>query len=264
MTRFFGENVFTDLMVSSRHYGNMTKQPFSNFDLPRQHIIGEGHYVPPRAREAGEIARRRALPIGTLLLEQQLQGLNIAHDILTKLESEEDRRFATKLLGMAALNTSWYTYAKDAPDVMRRRLILPKLADHQTDWRQTSTGLYTDTLKGLNIARDTATLTISRYVEGVPDPYGPTVLGRRIGNISLQLAAVHHNAAQVGGNAFDVQKHVRDTSLDILETTREFGLETGSHPSLAQLADRDSPLAVHWRREAPDGAYVAFEAAVAA
>ena len=241
----------------------MTKLPFSNFDLPRQHLSGEGHYVPARARDIDEIVRRRSLPAGNVLLTQQRRGLEIAGRILTQVEAEEDLRFATKILGMAAMNTGWYAFAQNAPDVMRRRLILPKLADHETDWRQTAEGLRVETIKGLAVAEETAAIMAERHANRSRVPVIPAALGRRMGNVSLQLAVIHHGATSVGGNAFEVQKHVRDTSLEILEDAREFGVETGSHPSIAQLADPDSPLAVHWRREAPDGAFAAYESAIA-
>lgn len=241
----------------------MTKLPFSNFDLPRQHLGGEGHYIPPRARDKDEIARRRSLPSGILLLEQQRRGLEIAGSILTLVKEDEDIKFTAKMIGMAALNTGWYAFAQNAPDVMRRRLLLPKLADHETDWRQTAEGLQIEAVNGIHEVHDIAALMIDRHEAKTRGRAIPTALGRRIGNVSLQFGAIHHNATNVAGTAFEVQKHVRDTSLDILESTREFGIKTGSHPSIAQLADPDSPLAVHWRRTAPDGAYEAYETAVA-
>ncbi len=203
------------------------------------------------------------MPAGVVLLEQQRRGLQVAGNILTLVEADEDLKFTTKLLGMAALNTGWYAFAQNAPDVMRRRLLLPKLADHETDWRQTTEGLRADTMKGITIAEETASIMVERHANRSRIPVIPAALGRRMGNVSLQLAAIHHGAVNVAGDAFDVQKHVRDTSLDILEAAREFGIATGSHPSIAQLADPDSPLAVHWRREAPNGAYEAYEAAIA-
>ncbi len=107
---------------------------YKDFDLPTNHQAKGEDYIPPKARQADEIERRRRLPSGTLLAEQQRDGIAISAEALARLEREEDLQFASRILGASALNTSWYLFAKGAP-VMRRRLKLPVLATPEPEFR---------------------------------------------------------------------------------------------------------------------------------
>src|SRR6202008_618747 len=234
------------------------KKPFTHFDLTREHLSEQGHYVPPKTRDAQEAARRRGLPAGTLIAEQQTKGLGLAHNILGRVEPGEDMQFVTRMLGMAVMNSSWYVFGKDAGDVMRRRLWLPKMADSETDWRQTPKELHLETVDGLveaqylsgQFAKKTEKLRVTEtHKRG---------LGRLLGNMSLNLAVLGDGQTVLGGNAHDVQDQVRERSLGLMRFARQFGIDQQAHPSAAQLIDPDSPLGVYWRREAPDGAYQAY------
>lgn len=243
----------------------MTKQPFSNFDLPRQHLSEQGHYVPPAARDEDEIRRRRALPAGTLLAEQQAHGVALAGNILSRVEAGEDMLFTTQMLGMATINSSWYVFAqgKHAPDVMRRRLILPKLADQETDWRQTAEGLREETVEGLATAGLLAQAFAADRAANRVSVRRDRAFGRHLGNVSLHLAVLRDGQTTIGGNAHEVQIEVRDRALELLDVARQFSIDHHSHPSIAQLANPDSPLGVHWRNTAPNGAYQAYREAIA-
>lgn len=241
--------------------GRMNKQPFSNFDLPRQHLSDQGHYVPPKARDEAEIARRRMLPRGTLVAEQQVRGIEVAHRILETVKVGEDMAFTTRMLGMAAINSSWYIFGQGAPDVMRRRLMLPKMADDENEWRQTPDELRVQTINGLRESRRQAAAITEATAANRLTARRSRSFGRLLGNVSLHLGVLDDGRTIIGGDAFEVQKHVRDKALDLLEFARQFGQDTQSHPSIAQLANPDSPLGVHWRREAPDNAFYAYEAA---
>lgn len=240
----------------------MTKQPYSNFDLPRQHLDIEGHYAPPKARDQDEIDRRRQLRPGSLLKEQQVKGIAVARRILERVAVGENTSFTTQTLGMAAINTSWYIFGKDAPDVMRRRLILPKIADHETDERITPTALRHATLDGLQHAQYQAFVVADSHKEGLLTSRLSRSFGRHVGNVSLQLALMGDGQHMITGSAFEVQEEARRRALDLLDDSRQFGGRLEAHPSLVQLADPDSPLGVYWRREAPNGAYEAYEAAL--
>jgi hypothetical protein len=238
----------------------MNKEPFKNFDLPRQHLDARGNYIPSKARDEHEIARRRALPSGTLIAEQQAMGIKIAGEILSQVEVGQDMLFTTRMLGMAALNTSWYVYGKSAPDVMRRRLDLPLLADKDTDWRQDAAGLRAETQQKLEVAYDLADVVADDHAENRVRKYRIRAFGRHIGNVSLHLAVLRDGQTTIGGNAHEVQKEVRDSALELLESARATGIDTArEHPSMAQLADPDSTLGVYWRNEAPNGAYAVYK-----
>jgi len=236
------------------------KTPYKNFDLPKQHLIGE-HYVPARARHADEIERRRSLPRGTLLLEQQQSGLTIASHILDDLEDESDLRFATETLAASGLNAGWYSYAQQAP-VMRRQLDLPELADDTYEWRESRDGLLLRVRDGLAHAAELASTLVQATPEHRSFKRHVFNFGRQMGNVSLKLACVRMGNAPLSLNAFDVQSAARDESLAALDTARTIASTIGVNPSIAQLSDPDSPLAVYWRRAAPNGAYKALEEAM--
>jgi len=235
------------------------KTPYKNFDLPKQHLIGE-HYVPARARHTDEIDRRRSLPRGTVLLEQQQRGLAIVGHVLDHVEDEADVRFATEMAAISGLNAGWYSYGQQAP-VMRRRLELPELADDTYDWRETRVGLMIKVREGLAHASELATVLTQATPEHRSFKRYTFNFGKQIGNVSLKLANVGLGNAPLSMNAFDVQSAVREESLVVLDRARTIAGTIGINPSIAQLADPDSPLAVYWRRSAPNGAFEAFEQA---
>ncbi|MNL62941.1 hypothetical protein D3C87_1870170 [compost metagenome] len=78
----------------------------------------------------------------------------------------------------------------------------------------------------------------------------------------MQLACIEVGTVADSYSPFDVQNLAREQSLQTLEQARVFGDHVGSHPSMAQLADPNSDLAVYWRRNAPNGAFEAYEEAI--
>lgn len=235
-------------------------KPYRNFDLPKQHL-DDRHYVPERARTSTEIERRHTLPQGTILAEHQRDGLRIAGQIMQMVEQPEDITFARNVIAMSGLNAGWYNYAAHSP-VMRRRLDLPTLADGETDWRETRTGLLTKAQQGLVEAATIAEVLVATKVERRSTARHQQQLGRHLGNVSLQLACIEVGTVADSYTPFDVQNFAREQSLQTLEQARVFGDQVGSHPSMAQLADPNSDLAVYWRRNAPNGAFEAYEEAI--
>lgn len=235
-------------------------KPYRNFDLPKQHLDNR-HYIPERARSSTEIDRRRMLPNGTILAEHQRDGLLIANQIMRTVEEPEDVAYAGAIVAMSSLNAGWYNYAADGL-VMRRRLNLPTLADEETDWRETRSGLLTKAQEGLAKAATIAEALAATQTERHSNVRQKQLLGRSLGNVSLQLACIEIGGVSRFYDAFDVQNLAREQSLQTLEQARIFADEVGSHPSIAQLADPNSDLAVYWRRTAPNGAFEAYEEAI--
>ncbi len=238
------------------------KKPFKHFDLPTKHL-SERHYVPPKARTADEIDRRRSLPRGTVLLEQQQHGLAMAGTMLERVEEPQDVDFATRVLAMCAVNTGWYSFARGA-QVMRRRLLLPELAGEDGDWRENRQGLLVRLEHDLADTALLATYVLRAKIDKLDVAFRTKLFGRRVGNLSLALACVPKADAAKFLTAFDAQALARNEALAIIEGARVLGEEIGVNPSIAQLPDPDSPLSVYWRRRAPNGAYDAYEEAIAA
>lgn len=240
---------------------------YKDFDLPTKHLPEAEHYVPPKARDEGEIERRRGLPTGSLMAEYQRQGLVIASTILEFLEEPRDIEFSARLLAVSGLNSAWYSFAQNS-EVMRRRLKLPLLIrDHAEDrpnsaqvMEEAKMGFKEAYVAGHQVVRHLTERREVVYVENYR-----TRLGRHLGNASLKLGCAQMADLVVQASDsltdHDVQAMVRQRSLYVLDDARVLKEEVGSHPSIAQLADPDSDLSVYWRRQAPNGALGAYEMA---
>ncbi len=237
------------------------KTIYKDFDLPRQHLYGsEWDFIPPKARDSSEIERRHDLQTGELLGEFEQRGIRMAEHVLTSLIDEDPRElaFAGDMLAMASLNSSWYRYAAHAPDVTRRRLKLPILRDQmgrvatRRDLYQVATHRLQQAGQAYDVVRVAATSRSHQELS-------MWLANQNLGNAALDLVAI--NTEFSGVSRRDLQYEMREASLGLLGRSRIEGVRIGAHPSLAQLADPDSPLAVHWRRQAPAAAYQALEQA---
>jgi hypothetical protein len=236
---------------------------FRDFDLPVKHLEGDGeHYVPPKARDCEEIERRKQLVPGVLMAELQLKGIKIARNILEIVQQQDDGIFVVRTLGAAALNTSWYNYAMGAQDVMRRRLNLPSIDEFGED--VTKSKIITDAVEQMGVAEDEADIMVQEgHEKRRLYDIRKKVIGKSLGNSALTLASVPY--ADILSKSYDPkfrQYVARQGALEILEESRMLHITVGSNPTLAQLADNDSPLSVYWRRNADDAAFDALEQAI--
>lgn len=234
-------------------------KPVKHFDLPKQHLIGE-HYVPARARQSDEIERRRSLPRGTVLLEQQRDGLAIARHIVERVDEAPDLQYVSRMLAASAFNTSWYAFAQHAP-VMRRRLYLPELASEDSEEHQTRAGLLRQAREDLALSAAAAAALAFAKAGRHETKRQSFELGRQLGNVGLELACIPVAGATYGLSPIQAQLAARERGLESLEHSRSIAGEVGVNVSVAQLADQDSPLSVFIRRTAPDNVFNAFEEA---
>lgn len=238
------------------------KTIYKDFDLPRQHLYGDQfNFVPPKAYDDDEIARRRNLPAGELLREYEQKGIRVARHILEILidDSPNDFKYASDILAPASLNSSWYRYAADAPEIARRRLKLPVMkglnglqVSKNELFAQATHRLY-QADEAFNIVREAKTSRGHRELS-------MWLANQSLGNAALDLTALTTEFS--GLTRADLQHEMREASPELLGRSRMLAIEVGAHPSLAQLSDVDSPLAVHYRRNAPRGARTAYTQAV--
>lgn len=222
--------------------------------------------MPPKARSTEEIERRKRLPRGTLLAEQQHLGLKVASHILRCVQSPKDVQFTSRLLAASGMNTAWYGFAQGADyEVQRRRLKLPMLTSGRPDWRPTSEEIFRNSGDKFEEAAVLAgkVVTCVEYRSPRSSDFKKD-LGRTIGKGALTLASVPIADSFVNNVELtdaDIQLVVRQRGLQALSEGRALGATIGSNPSIAQLANPDSDLAVYWRREAPNGAHDAINVA---
>jgi hypothetical protein len=240
----------------------MTK-PRRNFDLPAKHIneTDGSNYVPPRARDPEEIARRQSLRPGSLIREFQASGAKVAEAIFNHPVTEpEDIMYIRHRLAIPLLNSAWYTFADSArtPDIfMRRELKLPVLAKDEAEaedsWRASKEFLLARVREGLTSTANLASRLSIQYQQGheLARVRTEKKLGRTMGNTALTLISLQHANAPLGMSEHDIQNIVLLDASELLEAARISHEPTGVHESIAQFADPDSPLAVNWRKEAP-------------
>lgn len=234
-------------------------RPRRNFDLPAVHLndTDGSNYIPPKARDAEEIARRKKLRPGTLIREFQASGALVAQKIFDFPVSEpEDIQFIRERLAVPLLNSAWYTFAEttSSTDIfMRRELKLPVMANDKDEWRLSKEEMVGRVRLGLAEAANVAAMLPIQYNEHreLARIRREKKLGRIMGNTALALINLQHANAPLGMSELEIQDIVMLEASQLLEAAKTSHESTGVHASIAQLADPDSPLAVDWRRSAP-------------
>lgn len=231
---------------------NKYKSPFKHFDMTTTHLPEDGdHYIPAPTRDSTERDRRHAMPHNSLILEDQRSGLTVAkHVIGYDFQNPEEQSFAFNTLVPTLLNTSYYSAARGAGDVMRRRLELPILADDEGEWRETQDGLLHKIREAIG-----HTVTLAEQIElqhkrGLRAESLRQQLGRHAGSVALALACYDLGEAPYDMSDFDIQSIVRLRALDTIQQSRQF-MPHGTYGSVAQLAHPHSLLSLHYLRHAP-------------
>lgn len=239
------------------------KRPYKQFDIPSQHLTGDRHYVPPKARTRDEIDWRRAHPAGTVLAEQEYRGLLIAAKILGQIEDEPDAAYATNLLAVSGINSTWYNLARRR-DVMRSPVRLPEVGANE----QISLLDDYSLLERARLTVDNAVLSAQGLMRAIKSrepaqTRKAVILGRTLGEASLTLACVPNGEQARQTPPFIAQAWAREQGLGVLQQARSMALDLGTHPSIAQLADPNSDLAMEIRRHAPNTVELAYDEALA-
>jgi hypothetical protein len=217
------------------------------------------YYVPPKARNASEIARRRSLIRGELVLEHQQGGLYVARTALAAVTDRESLDFALPIVNLSALNSAWHMYAEPErtlnDSIRRRRLKLPIMKDWQ-DGTHLLEGVKHSLAQGQELAARLVLLhgTETKEYEHVRRDFSVCV-----GNAALAgAAAAGLGEDPIPGSPLRAQQFAREQAFRLLESRAAVAARIGSAPTLAQMADTDSDLSVWWRRNAPDQAYTAY------
>jgi hypothetical protein len=239
----------------------MSKKPFKNFNNPKQHLGGVGHYVAPKARSEAEKARRHAeLPrgAGALTAEHEQHGLEFSKVFFEKVKEAPAVHYVTGVLAVSAFNSSWYGYARYAKERMSRIQKLTEVVNEETDERLTRAELREQITYGFDVATGLHLPVVADRRAGRQNKRNTVTYSRFVGDLALKLSAMHHNVTEAAGNAYEVSVQVRDAALLTVEEARSMGSVIGSHPTLAQWANPDSPLAVDVRVNGPDEAVEAY------
>ncbi len=242
----------------------MSKQPFRDYDSPNRPQFGGEHYIVPPTRDPIEWLRRTDRPRGVLRFEFQQRGLMIGAAVLRAVREPEDIAFVRPILAASLQQAGNYTSNMGRIDVQRSRWKLPDLTEASPLAGLPLESMLQETADQL----DEAALASSGLIYDIAR-HGTHIkrtglqLGGRIGHASLTLASAHLARIAPHLSDFDIQWQARLEGLKTAEQVGGLAETIGTIPSIAQLADQDSPLSVYWRREAPNGAYNALEMALA-
>jgi hypothetical protein len=234
----------------------------TNFDLPTNHLKNAKVYVPPKARSSSERDRRHDLPKGSLILEQQYLGTQIAEYLLGSVEEPEDISFVTKILAAAGMNTSWYNYGQ-TDSVMRRCLKLPMLTFGFNERPESQADLLLKA--GYHLGEMGRMAEYLATAHALSDPKIAKIrkeMGRTAGNASLSINCIGLADQLPGATPRVAQEMARVSCLVALQGAKVLSPDAGYAPSFAQLPDPDSDLAVHIRRDAPNNVFAAYDEAV--
>lgn len=229
-------------------------RPYKNIDQPVVNLneTDGQHYVPPLSRDEQEINYLQSAAPGTKILAHQSTGLTVTHAVSEHAFSNEaDRHFAFNALSKALFNSSWYLFAQGSQDVMRRRLLLPELADDDADWRETSTGLLARTQDSLGYAAELGQELAIAHASERSTHRIRTKLGRQMGNSAILLTSMEMTPTPRGQSAFEISHAQRLRYLDLLRTSRTTSPQHPVFPSIAQIARQRSPLSTEWQDTAP-------------
>ncbi len=260
------EKVFTDLARYAVHTSGM-----SNTITPNRFLIqpsserpeGIAPYIPRPARRPHEIARRKSRPSGTLILEEQHQGLALITIGANQLSSPEEVAEWAQYGAAACIGSGPYMLNGT---VMNRYIALPMLGAEMIADRPDSTELHERAVLKLARAAELAGKTLIAHEQCVPKRfYNRLALatGKATVEAALELTCVPLGDFTADpGNYLsnrDVQHLVRQRCMRAVHAANTLGVELGTYPSAAQLTDPISPLAVALQASGGDTAVRTYE-----
>ncbi len=224
---------------------------FKHFDLPVNHLDQQADWIPPKERDPETVSELKELPTGSLIARKQEIGIAVAAHALYRIQAEEGIDSTTQLIAAATYNTAWYNHAKQATDVMRRRLLLPNHAKAKAPI--TAAGLINRAAGEIDESSEAANLLrVSVETKSAAIPRFKKRLGRQLGNASLVLASAPeaHNIANAW-DTHDQQYFARRGAMKVSQFAATAEHAIGANPTLAQFADRFSPAVVYLHNNAP-------------
>jgi len=227
-------------------------------------------YVPRRARDSTESARRRANPRHTLVLEQQLDGLIILRDGLARATNIQTVDEWVSATAPAVIGSGRYHLDCPLNERQVRYTKLPKLARPDTKHRP---GAEEQLERGSDVLE-----TAIAQASGLLVMHLARVGGKQFQTAELATGKLlEHTAYMLGvvslaeitadpGNYIsgnDAQMMGMQTCKDLVRTTDEIGIQIGAKAALTQLVDPLSPLAIEIQTAGSDSVVDIYERAAA-
>lgn len=220
-------------------------------------------FVPRPARAPSEISRRRLRPGGSLILEEQKRGLEVAALGAYNLSGGEELRDWARYMALAGIGTGPYMFNGR---VMNRYVNLPMLAAERMENRPDTQALVEGAALDFTEAASLAGRLLIAHEQRIDRAKVARIAlatGKKTVEASLKLAVAHlgdttSDPASMISNE-EVQYLVRNQCQAAVRSTRNLAREIGTFPSAAQISDPLSPLAVHLQTEGENSTVRLYE-----
>jgi hypothetical protein len=229
-------------------------------DLPVVHLGPEGHYSTPKADDPEIITFRRRNP-GVAKFMAVSVGANVARSICIECADELPTALAAReVLLPATINSLWYEFAEG--EQMNRRAL-----PYYDLWNTSDTSDVCTTSAAENLGDAATSLkTMNLFMSGSTGREQKRLyVARRLKDAVQALVAVSvADTIQADPGRYTEQRVgeiLRSETNAALGVSRTMWRDIGTHPSLHQLANRDSDLSVHIRRKSPSEVRQAMTAA---
>lgn len=252
------ENLFTDSCSLAAHSSHMKEiiRPPKQLDLPRNQFYDLDDYTTYPSDDPLVIAKRREHP-GTLISDQELRGIAIL-DALNpdRFDNTRDQHAARDIYTHTTLGSANYGLRSD--ETMYSTLRLGLAADgSRTRYAEryyTSPEEHVARTRGyLGRAAALADTRLQLQRVGGDQERITTIdrhIGRNLGNAGLSTLIYDMPGKLSHLHPVDIQLKSKERAIELLSDVREYGQSIGVLPSVAQLAEFDSPVAVDIRRHA--------------
>lgn len=207
-------------------------------------------YVPLPARDSDRVALFEGGPSGIVIATDQKIGSRAVANTFEWASSEgtdEDLRSASRMFAYTSLGTAYHLYAQKAvQEVMYRQVPLPLAVDLETGDYVGMDAFKDDASAGLDVAAGEADKIKQAVVEQRSHARFEKPLGRVLARTGLTLAAISDNVPRVrSGNPVEAQNAVYMSAQLAYAQMMELSGQIGVRPTVAQVANRRSPLMQH-------------------
>lgn len=224
----------------------MSKKPRTEVFFPVVQTPADTDYVPLPTRDPAMIALFEGRPRGIRIAWQQKVGTEAAARVFGTIKdvgSEQDIREAATFFATTAIGTAHHAFLqRDGDDVMYHRAKLPIMVNTETDHYVAQEELIEEAAAGLRYAAELSDEIETGVLERSPVRRTNERLGRSLARTGLTLAVISQNVSAQRDDPTGMQHLAWQAGQGAYTRTVELSGRIGARPTIAQLADEQSPL----------------------
>lgn len=225
----------------------MSRAPRKEYNLQAIQLPNETNYVPSEARDPSFIRLFAGKAPGIRIAWQQHAGVNAMAETLAKVHEdgdEADQESAATIFALASVGTAYHTVAEGMLDKrMHFRVRLPSMMEQGV--RLTHNDLMDQAHEGLAHAAGLSLQILEMTNERQNTKKVSEKLGRSLARIGMGLAAVADTVPDMRLDEAGMQEAAYHAAGKIHHESIRLSGQISARPSVAQLADYQSPLRHH-------------------